>query len=1206
MKLARRGKRIGLLLALSSLPALTAMAASQPEDIQQLLVQGHYWVGQGHPDLAIAAWEKVLLTDPDNAEAKNALRELKDFHPSLIDQTKLALARKLARQHKYADALKMYKLAFAGGTPNSFYAAEYYETLSGTRGGWKTAVKALSELVRKYPSNPYYRLVHARVLTYHESTRRDGIATLEQMAGDDSLDREIRARADEAWKNALLWLPGISKDRALYERYLARHADDAEIRDRLANLDRIGKHNTLQQAWDLLEKGEAEKADIIFSRLLRNAPDNADIHAGLGVARMKLQRFSSAAEHLEKALTLAPEEHPELQPLLEEAQFWARYKAAEQAMKRGRYREALKRLDEAAQRRPDSFEVLLLRAAIEARRGNIRTASNLYDEALQRRPDSRDARRGLLQLLIQSGDEAAALRLLRKHHLSETEFRKARNRIRAERLRQQARLADDRRSAIIDLRKALELTPENAWLRLELARLLTAEGQDREARDLFDGYLHSFPGDDEAHFAAAIFHAENGRQAEALAQMEAIPAAHKSEAQLLFEQRLRARLQLEKAKQLIAAGDYRAARLVAEKLQQDADDPVVALIHAELLARIGEEKDALWRARNAWKSVQDDTGAALQYATVLLLTHQYQALDQLLMALKHRPGLTPADESALARLRLGLELELADNLRKSGDYNAAWRQLLPFLPAQANHSTLRTLLASIYHDAGNDEMALRLYQEEVAHHPDNRDAWSGAAGAAMALGDNALAASLIEQGLEHNPDDPVLLVQRAQLDYLRGRRQSALADLDNALAQAETVPRSIRQRLAEQFPIPEAAATPVAIDDNAPWAREALALKQRIAAETATTLTVGTALRQRSGTAGLDELTTVALPLEWRSALNADMHWGLRLTPTLLDAGAASAANAHLLGSEATGVPAASDDLSDEGVQVSLFYEGRQWNADIGVSGAGLLRNNVEGRIAWKQQDFDNQLIVAAERRTLRETLLSWAGLKDGQTGIEWGGVSRNAISIDHYLRSHDAAPASIHGHISYAQLDGEHVEDNDQLRLEGSIHWSLSDKPALRSQLGVRLAYQHFDKNLRGFTLGQGGYFSPQHHLALTFPVDISGRRGALSYGASLSLGLQYFTEDDSLRFPLDDDLTSQLEAAGKPTLLEGNSRGSFTAGIRAGFEYRLGERIGIGGVLASSNDNDYNETGVALFLRYYFDRATGLADTPRWEQDGKFSGLW
>lgn len=1196
--------KLAVTLALSSLPVFASFAASQPEDIQQLLVQGHYWVGQGHPDLAIAAWKKVLLTDPDNKEANNALRELQAFHPSLIDRTKLELARKLARQHKYSDALKMYKLAFSGGTPNSFYAAEYYETLSGTRGGWKPAVEALGELVRKYPSNPHYRLVHARVQTYAETTRRQGIDTLEQMATDEKLAPEIRDAATKAWRNALLWLPGIGSDRKRYERYLALHPDDSKIENRLANLDKLGKHGSLQQGFDYLESGALEKAEATFSRLLKASPDNADVQAGLGITLMKRQRFSSAAEHLQKALSIAPEAHRDLEPLLQEAQFWASYKAAEQAYKRGHYHTALTRLRRAEQILPGRFESLLLHANIEAKRGNLQAASRLYDQALERQPDNRGARRGLLQLLIQSGDEQAAMALLKKHHLPEREFRRARNQLQAEQLRQQARLEDDPRAAIIDLRRALELDPGNAWLRLDLARVLASQGQIDAAIDLFDGYLKSFPRDSEARYAAAILHNEIGHPDSALKLLAAIPAADKGEEQLQFEKQLKARLQLEKAKKLISNGDYRAATRIAESLRRLGDSPMLRLIHAELLARLGEEKDALWQARHAWQPIRNDIGASLQYATVLLLAHDYQALDELLTDLKHRPGLTPSDKTALSRLRLGLELELANNLRKSGDYNAAWQQLLPFLPEYADDSALRTLLASIYHDAGNNELALRLYQEEVAHHPHNTDAWNGAVGAAMARGNNELAMALLAQALEHNPDSPALLVQRAQLNYLRGYRQTAIADLNEALEQDTATPQ---QRTTAAYPRPVPDTTEPSVDEHDAWALEAQSLRKRIDAETATTLTIGTKIRKRDGSPGLDQLTETALPIEWRTALNADMRWGIRLTPTLINAGTPTVSTSQLLGSQAT-LPSPStedNDLKDDGTGVSLFYEGRQWDADLGLSGTGYLIDNVEGRVAWKQQDFNDQLIVGVERRAVQESLLSWAGLKDGLTGIEWGGVTRNALRLDHYLRQPGMAPATIHSSASYALLRGDHVSDNRQLRLEGAIHWSLLNSSERQAQLGLRVSYQHFDKNLRGFTLGHGGYFSPRHHLSLAIPASFSGRHGALQYGLSLTLGLQYFEEEDTPFFPVDNNLQQQLDGSGTAATLDGNSKSSFTASIRAGFEYRLNNDFGIGGLLTSNNDRDFNQAGVALYLRYYFDGSSAQPELEYWQKPGEFAGL-
>ncbi|HFD87741.1 MAG TPA: hypothetical protein ENJ35_08710, partial [Gammaproteobacteria bacterium] len=197
--------------------------------------------------------------------------------------------------------------------------------------------------------------------------------------------------------------------------------------------------------------------------------------------------------------------------------------------------------------------------------------------------------------------------------------------------------------------------------------------------------------------------------------------------------------------------------------------------------------------------------------------------------------------------------------------------------------------------------------------------------------------------------------------------------------------------------------------------------------------------------------------------------------------------------------------------------------------------------------------------------------------------------------------------HASMAELNGDHVRNNNQLKLEASIHWSLLDKVDNHSRLGLRLSYQQFKRNLRGFTLGQGGYFSPQQHLALSIPFSLGRRNGNLHWGLTASLGIQYFEEDDTPLYPLDNDLQQQIETLSPDSAqLEGQSKSSFTAGLKAGFKYKLNNDFSVGGLLSSSHDNDYHETRGTLFLQYFFDHPGRLSLKPNWLESGPFEQLW
>ena len=76
-----------------------------------------------------------------------------------------------------------------------------------------------------------------------------------------------------------------------------------------------------------------------------------------------------------------------------------------------------------------------------------------------------------------------------------------------------------------------------------------------------------------------------------------------------------------------------------------------------------------------------------------------------------------------------------------------------------------------------------------------------------------------------------------------------------------------------------------------------------------------------------------------------------------------------------------------------------------------------------------------------------------------------------------------------------------------------------------------HYERNLRYFTYGQGGYFSPGAYLLAGVPLTFNGHYGTkFHYRASGSLGMQAFQEDSAPYFPLD---AAYQAAQGNPTFL-------------------------------------------------------------------------
>jgi len=118
-----------------------------------------------------------------------------------------------------------------------------------------------------------------------------------------------------------------------------------------------------------------------------------------------------------------------------------------------------------------------------------------------------------------------------------------------------------------------------------------------------------------------------------------------------------------------------------------------------------------------------------------------------------------------------------------------------------------------------------------------------------------------------------------------------------------------------------------------------------------------------------------------------------------------------------------------------------------------------------------------------------------------------------------------------------------------------------------------HYDKNLRYFTLGQGGYFSPQSYFLFNVPVTWKGAYRQFQYSVVASLGSQYFEEDSSPYFPLQWRsryyYPSQISTSANYSL---NMKGA----------YRLGNDWLLGGFIDLNNTLNYTTQTIGFYLRY------------------------
>ena len=197
------------------------------------------------------------------------------------------------------------------------------------------------------------------------------------------------------------------------------------------------------------------------------------------------------------------------------------------------------------------------------------------------------------------------------------------------------------------------------------------------------------------------------------------------------------------------------------------------------------------------------------------------------------------------------------------------------------------------------------------------------------------------------------------------------------------------------------------------------------------------------------------------------------------------------------------------GVGLSVAYTASDWlKADIGTTPLGFRNTNIVGGLEFAPAVTDNlRLRFTGERRAITDSLLSWAGMRDPTQGRSWGGVIRTGG------RGQIEFPVGrgyIYAGGGYSSYDGDQVASNNRTEAGAGFGYPVYRNGELELTTGVDLVYFGFDRNLRYFTYGQGGYYSPQSYTAINVPIDYRSRIGDLSYRIGGTIGFVNWREDD------------------------------------------------------------------------------------------------
>ena len=289
-----------------------------------------------------------------------------------------------------------------------------------------------------------------------------------------------------------------------------------------------------------------------------------------------------------------------------------------------------------------------------------------------------------------------------------------------------------------------------------------------------------------------------------------------------------------------------------------------------------------------------------------------------------------------------------------------------------------------------------------------------------------------------------------------------------------------------------------------------------------------------------------------------------------------------------------STNQSANGASVAVGWQNKTWAWDIGTTPMGFDVVDVVGSLSYSNDLGPIGYTLNAHRRPISSSVLAFAGQKDPNTDTTWGGVraTGGGVSV-----SYDKGEANgIWSSLSADSLTGKNVEDNWRVRWMTGYYYKLINQNNERLTVGVSNMLWHYDKDLSGYSLGQGGYYSPQEYVSFALPVNWRKRTENWSWELGGSVSWSHSKTKDVMRYPLQglipDNEPGRYTDKGVMGTGSSSSGTGYTA--RAIVERRVTSNWFVGLGVDIQEAKDYTPSHALLYVRYSAAGWQGDMDLP------------
>ncbi|HWE23765.1 MAG TPA: cellulose synthase subunit BcsC-related outer membrane protein, partial [Myxococcales bacterium] len=737
------------------------------------------------------------------------------------------------------------------------------------------------------------------------------------------------------------------------------------------------------------------------------------------------------------------------------------------------------------------------------------------------------------------------------------------------------------------LEAAYKLDPSDVWVLHDLSNVLIESGALREAQTTVAQLLKSAPALPEARIAQArllMAQHENDRALAALASIEPPP---RDPAVVALRRQLEVQVQIPGLLAAAAAGSRDEALQGLATLQHKfGEEPELAAQIAVAWSRLGERERAVALMRSAVAKAPSATRAArLQLAAALLDSGDDEAVGQILAGLERDSTLDPQERRSLGELRVAYAVRKADRTRNRGDEAGAAAILDPIArdyPRDSRVVAARGRLLEHRDPVG----AHSLFLAAFAATPDDFEALRGAADTAMALHNLDEARSLANEGVRRHPHDPQAYLLSARAAELQGDDGEAMDSLERALRLLDLSAAPPPVRPATQV---EPGTSIAEVREGAPRrtglgdAPSDTEVRERVLAEMdqirgrhRPAAIVEGQSRLRSGEVGMSALWEMRQSLHLESSIGYSGRGAAHVTEVELDAGTPGTTAASRFGS---GTPPTGASLAGAqratGTELRLSYESRHFVADLGTTPIGFPVLAIVGGARLRDTFGPVSLAIEGGSRSVTDSLLSYAGTRDPRTGRNWGGVVARGGRLELGV---DTGPVNLFGYGEYHRLVGVRVEENARAAGGGGIEWKLYQGDLGDLRIGPAVSLLSYQYNLSFFTIGHGGYFSPQKFFHGGFALRWSGSgTGKLRWELAAEPGFDTFTQNSAPMFP--------LNLPGDPTgtaPYPGVTNHGFSFNGRAFLGWSIASFLELGLGASGQQAPEFQEFRAGAFLRF------------------------